>query len=378
MGEMAMRTRPRKDLVASFHRLRRTVIDVKNARKSLAAHHSLVAELVSVAFYSSSKDPVPCSRLQPDDPQEENVISLASLPPSNPPARRPCPPSQPDDLQEMGIETQRSLPSSLSTAPRNPSFPFFGSLALKISASFSCTSNKNDEISCPNPSHQETDSSCSKILASAAYPGIRLTQPAFWASLFSVFLCFFLYTGKEIAVVVAICAYIIIRLTRRFRIVQRQCSDNHYSVNSVSYDEDHHGQEMAGSNLGRSSTIPKRVSFCSSDTQAPTRSHSCPTLCTQEEVCFKEPDFLLYPQLSATTSRASENFSARLKLSLILVLALCGLAYSHFIAVCLCSSCIFLLSRIDNKKLQAKFIIFDAGVAIDDAIFSDQHDQQCS
>ncbi|MCO5576827.1 hypothetical protein L7F22_030647 [Adiantum nelumboides] len=160
MGEMAMRTRPRKDLAASFHRLKRMVIDVKSARKSLVAHHSVVAKLVSVAFYSSSKAPLPCDHLHRDDPQEESFC-LADWQ-FNPP-QGPCPPTQPKDLQDAGIETQSSLPCSLPKTLENSYFSSLGLIAVKDSASLPTPPVTNGDIVSPSSSHQESDSNCSKL-----------------------------------------------------------------------------------------------------------------------------------------------------------------------------------------------------------------------
>ncbi|MCO5591879.1 hypothetical protein L7F22_045872 [Adiantum nelumboides] len=344
MGEMAMRTRPRKDLAASFHRLKRMVIDVKSARKSLVAHHSVVAELVSVAFYSSSKAPLPCDR---DDPQEESFC-LADWQ-FSPPSQSPYPPTQPNDLQDAGIEAQSSLPCSLPKTLENSYFSSLRLLAVKDSASLFSSPVTNGDIFCPSSSLQESDSVCSKL---SRYPGKRSSQAALWASLLLVFLSFFLHMGKEIAVVVAIIAYIVIRFARRIQIVQRQRSDSHFFADSISCNKNHLDQT---SNLGRSSTVPKDIIFCSSDPQAPpARSQSFPMLnsCLQGEFCLKDRDLSLCPKISAATTKALQSFCARFKLSAILVLALCGLAHSHFVAVCLCLCCIFLLSFMQELAMR--------------------------
>lgn len=329
-----MRSRSRKDLAASFHRLRRMVIDVKSARKSLVAHHSLIAELVSVALYPSSKE-----SLQRDDREEERSFPLSDLPPS-PPTRSPFPPLQLNHLQEEGIESLSSFPCSFASLKnsQNPTFSSLRSLTLKISASLTTSAAKNGKISRVSPPHQEADSNCCKVLPPVAHPGKRLPQSAFWASLFFVFLCFFVYTGKAIAVVVAISAYTIIWVTRRLRSLDTQPYGTSNSVSS-------HLQEKEGSNLSRSAS-DKSSLLSSSDCQVPIKNRFLPTLCgsLQEEVCSKEHDLALHAESCVERVSDSERIFTRVKLNMTLVLAFCGLAYGYVAAVCMCSCCMLLLS----------------------------------
>ncbi|KAH7281364.1 hypothetical protein KP509_36G043600 [Ceratopteris richardii] len=358
MADMPVRrSRSGKDLAASFHRLKRLVGDVKSARRSFVAHHSRLSEVVSVAFYSLSKDPLPRRDLHHvDDPLPSVAPGVSPLVSRRSRRMDQEPPDSPSSKLPSTVPAHRSAslpsqwifqePSSLCSStepsfPRNPTRASLRPFTSKVSTSFAPSSAKSGCSSMIRPSHQGTESRNSRCLNSGAYPGRRLPQSAFWASLFLVFICFFLCTGKEVAVVLAVGIYILIRIIR--------------SLATDRDNEDSPESDMRGASLCMSSAISagrKNILFGSSNQESLVRSASSPSLCclSQGKEHSECLDGLSYLQSSAIVLRDSEHFSARVKLGIILMLALCGLAYGQIVAVCLCSCCILLYANIIKAR----------------------------
>eukprot|EP00250_Pteridium_aquilinum_P006342 c16284_g1_i1 orf=167-1351(+) len=387
MGEMPVRSKPRKDLAASFHSLRRMVGDMKSARKSLASHRSLVAELVSVSLFprvpssKGSSPRIPSHLMQLDDLQELRIPSPSPLrnqtPRSASPSRRPAKPPllnrpfnqqlvdlhdaagigsallQLDDLQEVGFESPRAespVTCSVSSPKKlaNPTLSSLRSLASKISA-----------LSAPSPppsvrSSHPSALSCCKILQEPAHDSINSgnlrAQATFWASLLSVFLCFFLSIGKEFAVGVTLTAYFVFWLTFKGRFVANQ------PIGSASPSL-HHQEDRRGRPLNRSSTFPSNyngIFWSSSESQLSTRSQSLPNFqgCVQEEPYSSEPGFSVYSVASTASLSNAGTHCARLKLGMMLALALFGLVHGQVMAVCVCSCCVLILSEVQRLALR--------------------------
>lgn len=353
------RSRPREHLAASFSKLSRIVSEIKRKRKSLAAHHNLVVELMASpsftgfplfpvsASVSSSRNPKLSTTLPSRSPQNP---SLSAAPPS----QIPRPPKLPATLPSEIPQSAAQMPTSAKSVTNgNP---------LKLSGI------NPEQVHIISPI-RTSGSSPTQHVSTANHPGKLVAKSTLWAVLLLAFLCTFLCTGKEIAVGMTIAAYLIIWLRLRLGFVAKQQTAQPITNPTPSYHNDVHDNPAGGEyramlsgnyrSLNRSSTIPVLCvsSFPSSASlQLTTRSKSLPRLrgSVQEELQPCEPGGSvdtasnICSVLPSSQRIEAGKFSARLKLQMMLLLVLCGLLHGRIMAVCMASCCILIFPKLQR------------------------------
>lgn len=372
------RSRPREDLTASFSKLSRIVSEIKRKRKSLAAHHNLVVELIASPSFSGfplfplsasvapSKNPKLSATLPSRSPQNPSLSAAAAAPPS----QIPCHPKLPATLASEIPQSAAQVPTSAKSVTDGNPLKLSGinpqqvSVISPIQISGSSPAQLFQEDAMENKAHMPP------FPSTANHPGKLAAKSTFWAALLLAFLCTFLCTGKEIAVGMTIAAYLIIWLRLRLGFVAKQQTAQPISNPTPLYHHDVHdnparGEYRAmlsgnGRPLNRSSTIPALCvsSFPSSASlQLTTRSKSLPRLrgSVQEELQPSEPGSSvdsasnICSVLPSSLRIEAGKVSARLKLQMMLLLVLCGLLHGRIMAVCMTSCCILIFSKFSGE-----------------------------